>query len=707
LPELTLGFRLSSEALAGALSLPIHTQAQLHHLKVINYEQSLDRPALNIIVLTGKSQYRKHMSGKYREGKIMVSDSNLGMGGKKRCKAVQASFLALFFAICPALSFSACFDMKPYLPCYIGTEWHVCDHYRLCLDGDCEVFDVCGTVSIAEPEDLCGKRMTVIETRNDDGDVCAKQWWIWESSLLREYKRVQEVPEVGLDCTMRYYDPSDCGSTSYNPIEFLPEQACTTDRDRKLGDFCGQMCCSGYCSEESGKSYFTYLGTETVTVPAGTFSCIKVSIHVSISTSAAASALEGSSPPFCPFVSPEEKIVQLCKKIKPDAALNGLQAQAEDQTLWLSECVGVVKFHVARTFSFYGYDISFEWDREGLSAPPSFTLQNYDFDAGAGGWSFSGAVAPFSPPNSGAFSSGLWLGTINNTDCFGYWRSPDWAIWDTSNQLYLARFYLICLDQTQPLVPILRLRANASNLQQSDWLEITSNDQGESSPDATGRGYYLFFGPAVNTGYTSLAFDVLNFSPADAPQATVGLDSVEIYACDTSCVSIASVAKHYPFDTGAEGWAFSGTVQPFSEPNTGAYFGALHLASRDHNTFGYWYSPMGDVPLSATPTLYRATFRLHSDQTDVSLVPELRLRLFSSNFQTAVVKSCPSTGNGSNSPSQAGRDYPLYYWSPTSVPTGDLQCTFDLLNFSPDDAPQGTLSLDDVMIETLGLPCIP
>jgi hypothetical protein len=332
----------------------------------------------------------------------------------------------------------------------------------------------------------------------------------------------------------------------------------------------------------------------------------------------------------------------------------------------------------------------------------------YDFGGSAEGWVFSGPVYPFDAPNSGAYNSTLWLGTTNNTNVFGYWDSPGGAVPVSPAYLYLARFYLVCADQVQALVPVLRVRAVGSNMQQVDWVEVASQGLGESSPDSAGRWYDLFFAPAVGASSASLAFDVLNFDPSDAAQATVGLDAVEVYAYDAADVSVASAAHHYTFDTGAEGWVFSGEIPPFTQLNTGVYFGALHLASLNNtNSFGYWHSPAGDIAMGATPTLYRATWSVHSDQTNPSLVPDLRLRLYTSNFQITAGKECPSAGSGDNSPTQSGRTYSVYFWSSNSAVATNLQCAFDLLNFSPDDAANGTLSLDDVNLETVNLPWYP
>jgi hypothetical protein len=336
------------------------------------------------------------------------------------------------------------------------------------------------------------------------------------------------------------------------------------------------------------------------------------------------------------------------------------------------------------------------------------TVTAYNFEAGTEGWGFSSQVIPFSPPNSAAFGGALWLGTVNNTNCFGYWQSPSSAVPVSSGQLYLARFALVCSDQAQSLVPTLRVRAVSSNFQQVDWLENSSTGGGESSPNSAGRSYDLFFEPPANASSVSPAFDVLNFDPSDAEHATVGLDALNVYAYSVSEIAVATTQKQYAFDTGAEGWVFSGEIPPFTQLNTGAYSGALHLASQNNtNSFGYWYSPESDVSMTATPTLYRATFSVYSDQSDASIVPEMRLRVYASNYQITIGNLCTSAGAGDNSPMQTARSYSVYFWSPNSALSGNLQCAFDLLNFSPDDAAHGTLSLDDVKIETVNLPWYP
>jgi hypothetical protein len=332
----------------------------------------------------------------------------------------------------------------------------------------------------------------------------------------------------------------------------------------------------------------------------------------------------------------------------------------------------------------------------------------YNFQYTTQGWESAGQVQPFSAPNTSVSNGTLWLETTDNTNCFGYWNLASGGVPVSAGKLYLARFYIISADQDQSLVPTVRVRVLGSNFQQVDWLEVSSVGQGDSSPDSMGRWYDLFFEPASNATSVSPAFDVLNFNPSDTAQAKVGLSALHVYAYNASDVTIASAQKHYTFATGNEGWSFSDQVLPYTQLNTGVYSGALHLASQDNtNSFGYWFSPASDITLSATPTLYRATYWVSSDQSDASLVPELRLRVYTSNLQASVVKSCPSSGSGDNSPTQSARRYNLYFWSPTCGANANLQCAFDLLNFSPDDAANATLSLDDVNVEAIDLPWLP
>ncbi len=154
------------------------------------------------------------------------------------------------------------------------------------------------------------------------------------------------------------------------------------------------------------------------------------------------------------------------------------------------------------------------------------------------------------------------------------------------------------------------------------------------------------------------------------------------------------------FTDSLEGWT-TGTAVVFSPPQWVFEPGGLKLISQTNtNTFGFWVSPENAIPVSEG-YLYRARFAVSTDVTMPELVPQIRLRVNSSNFQQADCLAIDSSGDGGASPSPDGIAYDLYFVPPTN----DDFCmlAFDLLSFNPYDAAHAELALESVLVERFRL----
>jgi hypothetical protein len=155
------------------------------------------------------------------------------------------------------------------------------------------------------------------------------------------------------------------------------------------------------------------------------------------------------------------------------------------------------------------------------------------------------------------------------------------------------------------------------------------------------------------------------------------------------------------FALDSDGWTTGGAPLVFSTPEFTWEPGYLKMTSQTNtNTFGYWQSPPRTVPADAD-YLYRTRFRVLTDITEKSVVPQIRLRANSSNLQQYDVLSIESAGDGSASPSTTGTDYDLYFAPPAN--DADALLAFELLNFNPDDAAVAELALDSVSIDRFAL----
>jgi len=333
---------------------------------------------------------------------------------------------------------------------------------------------------------------------------------------------------------------------------------------------------------------------------------------------------------------------------------------------------------------------------------------HYEFTASEEGWT-TGTAVVFSPPQWVFEPGSLKLISQNNTNTFGFWVSPENAIPVTQEYLYRAQF-TVSTDVAQPeIVPQIRLRVNARNLQQADYLTIDSNGDGGASPTPEGMTYDLYFVPPANEQFCMLAFDLLNFTSNDAPDAELALDSVLIdrFQLDTLDDS-AGTSWTYDFETSQEFWFPGDGTYAFTDPEFIWDEGALHLRSATNtNTFGFWHSDGIDVIVEDN-RLYRGTFEVRTDEPERSLVPQMRLRFNTANMQAARTLEISSIGDGANSPCTTNTIYDrLYFLPPANCVGSGLIVSFDILNFNPADATEASLILDRAIIETLSPPTLP
>jgi parallel beta-helix repeat protein len=333
---------------------------------------------------------------------------------------------------------------------------------------------------------------------------------------------------------------------------------------------------------------------------------------------------------------------------------------------------------------------------------------SYEFSGSAEGWT-TAAAAAFSAPQCVFEPGRLKLISQNSTNTFGYWASAENAIPVAGGYLYRARF-VVSSDVTMPeLVPEMRLRVNSRNFQQADCLTIDSSGDGGASPTPEGSAYDLYFVPPRNADYCMLAFDLLNLNPYDAARAEIALESVlverfPLNALDDSTTTVCS----YDFGWGTDFWTAGDGTFVFTDPEFFWDEGALHLRSTTNtNTFGYWHNDPIDVIVEAD-RLYRGTFEVRTDEAEQSRVPEMRLRFNTANMQAARTLEIASIGDGANSPGTASTMYDhLYFLPPPNCVGKGLIVSFDLLNFSPDDASTASLILDRATIETAPLSALP
>jgi hypothetical protein len=166
--------------------------------------------------------------------------------------------------------------------------------------------------------------------------------------------------------------------------------------------------------------------------------------------------------------------------------------------------------------------------------------------------------------------------------------------------------------------------------------------------------------------------------------------------------------RDYDFGLTSERWTSVTLPVYFTPPDCFYMAGYIVLTAQGNtNTYGFWGSEPDAVPVIAD-CLYRARWTVATDVTDPLRVPHMQLRVNSQNFQQADVLAVSSCGDGSYAPTPEGRTYEMYFLPPESClgkpeDQDDLMLSFDILNFDPEDAADGSLLLDSVAVEAIPL----
>jgi len=157
----------------------------------------------------------------------------------------------------------------------------------------------------------------------------------------------------------------------------------------------------------------------------------------------------------------------------------------------------------------------------------------------------------------------------------------------------------------------------------------------------------------------------------------------------------------FNFDTGADGWVFSGKIGPFDQPAQTSAGGHLGLSPAGSSScFGFWNSPEIQVKNGVT---YKAVFSLASSLSTGELVPTCRLRVNQVNCYGSMVRYIISGGDGGGAPITNPRTYDLLFTPLLSGAEGTVTLSFDIANFGPFDNANAWIYLESVTIEEVSV----
>jgi hypothetical protein len=350
--------------------------------------------------------------------------------------------------------------------------------------------------------------------------------------------------------------------------------------------------------------------------------------------------------------------------------------------------------------------------------PP--TLVDFPFDADAEGWQF------FNPSLfatvTGAYSQpeqALGSTVTENTDSFAFWESPQFVIGkppvlDTRGvifidgligpqSLYRSTFSVKSDLASGATAPTLRVRSSSFNFEQSDVLVVTSTGDGSLSPSTAGHVYTQYFSQPTGVDSFRLDFDVLNFDPADAANASLFLTQVTVEALGVPQVQGTVVTEYDFVANGASGFTARNASPVLVTPSSYGSANGLSIRGLEapvtrgvapsQTIFGYWGAET-DVPIEGGK-LHGITFRVRSDATAAqrATVPTFRLRVNESSLKLSAYLNIDSRDDATRVPVDGETEsYTLWLLVPQELDGQKFIFSFDYL-WSPESDDDNTITL--------------
>jgi hypothetical protein len=350
------------------------------------------------------------------------------------------------------------------------------------------------------------------------------------------------------------------------------------------------------------------------------------------------------------------------------------------------------------------------------TATPVITV-DFPFNDDSQGWQFFNP-AIFSPVAGTYSNSGTSLDTTvsENTNSFAYWESPEFVIGvpEASERgavpidgligpgsLYSSTFTVKSSLADTTLVPTVRLRSSAFNFEQSDVVILTSAGNGNLSPTIGGRDYAQFFSQPTGVGSFRLDFDVLNFDPLDAANATLSLDRVVVNSLGVPQIDGELVGSLDFVANGALGFTARDATPLLARPavfdsSNGLLiraFAPTRVELPPSTVFGFWGAETS-VPV-VSDRLYGITFKVNSDATAIQRahVPTFRMRVNDSSLKYSAYVNIDSRDQATRVPVDGvAETYTLWAVMPAEIDGGTLIFSFDYL-LVPDSDDDGNIAL--------------
>ncbi len=154
---------------------------------------------------------------------------------------------------------------------------------------------------------------------------------------------------------------------------------------------------------------------------------------------------------------------------------------------------------------------------------------------------------------------------------------------------------------------------------------------------------------------------------------------------------------HYTFDSGTDGWTFTGGILGFTIPSSTVSGGHIGLtAAGSNNCFGYWTSPYVTISNGKN---YRSRWLVSSSTTDPNQTVQFRLRLNQPGTWAAWERVINS--NLGMAPSSSSHKLYNLLFDPVVTGSSDdkVNFSFDILSFDPMDDENSWIYLEEFLLE--------
>ncbi len=197
----------------------------------------------------------------------------------------------------------------------------------------------------------------------------------------------------------------------------------------------------------------------------------------------------------------------------------------------------------------------------------------------------------------------------------------------------------------------------------------------------------------------------------DMNEDTVQVNSIVPKFKSTRAYFAAAVDPAEPmkwtYNTNTEDWAFSGKITGLNEINGVWDNGKLKMGiTTNVSTFGFWQSAADMLPI-IDDSVIRAKMRIYSTLLDPTKAPQIRLRLFSQDFQKTDFTVASSVSTSFFSPATSPKFYSTLFQPPSSLINNanegqdDVALAFDALNLDVNDSNNCSIYLDEVTLDRI------